>query len=163
MKQIISMHQMAITLSLLFWYYSQEGESCWSKSGVYGEYRVIKKSDSDGKKLVVAIGEDAHLTCKTNAPWKKCVWKPPRNGVRQLRCQFFHGQSTRISCPSFPEVQYNVDASDDDECSIIVHNIEEDHDGAWKCEFDLDLPEIGQKVAVHDQVNLVARSWRYVG
>ncbi|QQP52255.1 Uncharacterized protein FKW44_004351 [Caligus rogercresseyi] len=41
------------------------GEACRSKAGTYGEYRVVRKTDSDGKKLVVAIGEDARLTCKT--------------------------------------------------------------------------------------------------
>jgi len=31
------------------------------------------------------VEEDARLFCKTNAPWKKCLWKPPRNGVRQVK------------------------------------------------------------------------------
>jgi hypothetical protein len=43
-----------------------------------------RKTDSDGKQVVVGVEEDARLFCRTNAPWKKCLWKPPRNGVRQV-------------------------------------------------------------------------------
>ena len=43
-----------------------------------------RKTDSDGKQVVVGVEEDAKLFCRTNAPWKKCLWKPPRNGVRQV-------------------------------------------------------------------------------
>ena len=46
---------------------------------------MIRKSDSDGKQMVVAVGDDAKLSCETNVKWKKCLWKPPRNGVRQVR------------------------------------------------------------------------------
>ena len=49
------------------------------------EYRVLKKTDSGGKQLIVAVDESAKLYCRTNVPWKKCIWKPPRNGVRQVR------------------------------------------------------------------------------
>ena len=45
----------------------------------------FRKTDSDGKQVVVGVEEDARLFCRTNAPWKKCLWKPPRNGVRQVR------------------------------------------------------------------------------
>ena len=48
------------------------------------EYRVLKKSDSGGKQLIVAVDENAKMFCRTNKPWKKCIWKPPRNGVRQV-------------------------------------------------------------------------------
>ena len=48
------------------------------------EYRVLRKTDSGGKQLVVAIEENAKLFCQTNVPWKKCIWKPPRNGVREV-------------------------------------------------------------------------------
>ena len=48
------------------------------------EYRVLKKTDSGGKQLIVAVDESAKLYCRTNVPWKKCIWKPPRNGVRQV-------------------------------------------------------------------------------
>ena len=48
------------------------------------EYRVLRKTDSGGKQLVVAIEENAKLFCRTNVPWKKCIWKPPRNGVREV-------------------------------------------------------------------------------
>ena len=49
------------------------------------EYRVLKKTDSGGKQLIVAVDEGAKLYCRTNVPWKKCIWKPPRNGVRQVK------------------------------------------------------------------------------
>lgn len=49
------------------------------------EYRVLKKTDSGGKQLIVAVDESAKLYCRTNVPWKKCIWKPPRNGVREVR------------------------------------------------------------------------------
>ena len=56
-----------------------------SSSSAHDEYRVVRKSDSDGKQLVVALGDDARLSCQTNFEWERCVWKPPRNGVRQVR------------------------------------------------------------------------------
>ena len=48
-------------------------------------YRVLRKTDSDGKQLVVALGDNAKLFCHTSVPWKKCIWKPPRNGVKEVR------------------------------------------------------------------------------
>ena len=48
------------------------------------KYRVIRKTDEGGKQLVVATEETARLFCQTNVPWKKCWWKPPRNGVREV-------------------------------------------------------------------------------
>ena len=48
-------------------------------------YRVVRKTDSDGKQLVVALGDNAKLFCHTSVPWKKCIWKPPRNGVKEVR------------------------------------------------------------------------------
>ena len=48
------------------------------------EFRVLRKTDSGGKQVVVAVDENAKLYCRTNVPWKKCIWKPPRNGVRQV-------------------------------------------------------------------------------
>ena len=56
-----------------------------SSSDEEEKYRVIRKTDSDGKQLVVAVGDDARLSCQTSVPWKTCMWKPPRNGVRQVR------------------------------------------------------------------------------
>lgn len=49
-----------------------------------GEYMVIRKTDSDSNKMIVELGEDALLFCRTNAPWKKCSWRPPRSGVKQV-------------------------------------------------------------------------------
>ena len=48
-------------------------------------YRVVRKTDSDGKQLVVALGDNAKLFCHTSVPWKKCIWKPPRNGGKEVR------------------------------------------------------------------------------
>ena len=58
--------------------------SACSSSSEHDEYRVIRKSDSDGKQMVIALGDDARMSCQTNVPWKRCVWKPPRNGVRDV-------------------------------------------------------------------------------
>ena len=49
------------------------------------EYRILRKTDSGGKQVIVAVDENAKLFCRTNVPWKKCIWKPPRNGVRQVK------------------------------------------------------------------------------
>ena len=49
-------------------------------------YKVVRKTDEGNKQLVVATEENAQLFCQTNVPWKKCWWKPPRNGVRQVIC-----------------------------------------------------------------------------
>ncbi|XP_040569417.1 uncharacterized protein [Lepeophtheirus salmonis] len=136
---------------------------CSSKGGTYGDYRVIKKSDSNGNKIVVALGEDTKLSCQTNAPWKNCIWKPPRNGVRQLKCLFSRHQYRKVSCPSFPEVHYYRDRrAPENECTIIVNNINRFHEGPWKCEFELDLPNVGQNVMIYDQVCMAVRNWRYL-
>ncbi len=58
-------------------------EGC-SSSNEYDEYRVVRKSDAGGKQINVAIDDDARLYCQTNYKWKRCIWKPPRNGVRQV-------------------------------------------------------------------------------
>ena len=55
-----------------------------SSSSEHDQYRVVRKTDAGGKQLVVATEENAALFCQTNVPWKKCWWKPPRNGVRQV-------------------------------------------------------------------------------
>jgi len=52
---------------------------------------VIHKTDSDSEKLVVELGEDARLFCKTNFPWKKCFWRPPRSGVKQVQLSYEMG------------------------------------------------------------------------
>ena len=54
-----------------------------ASSGEDERYRVLRKTDSDGKQLVVALGDNAKLFCHTSVPWKKCIWKPPRNGVKE--------------------------------------------------------------------------------
>ena len=59
-----------------------------SSSGQDERYRVVRKTDEGGKQLVVATDEDARLYCRTNVPWKKCWWKPPRNGVREVKIIF---------------------------------------------------------------------------
>jgi len=61
------------------------GTAACSSSSSHDEYHIIRKTDSDGKQLVVAVDDNARLSCTTNVDWKRCFWKPPRNGVRQVR------------------------------------------------------------------------------
>ena len=72
---------------MLFWLCLASGlcltTGC-SSSSPYDDYKVVRKTDAGGKQLVVATEENAQLFCQTNVPWKKCWWKPPRNGVRQV-------------------------------------------------------------------------------
>jgi len=127
------------------------------------EFRVLKKTDSGGKQVVVAVGENAKLYCRTNVPWKKCIWKPPRNGVRQLRCEFTRADNIRPMCPSFPEIHFDRVESDKytNNCAINIAQIKDYHDGDWKCEFELDLPEESEIIHVKERVKLVARGYRY--
>eukprot|EP00096_Caligus_rogercresseyi_P013233 TRINITY_DN590_c0_g2_i1.p1 TRINITY_DN590_c0_g2~~TRINITY_DN590_c0_g2_i1.p1 ORF type:complete len:178 (-),score=19.38 TRINITY_DN590_c0_g2_i1:275-808(-) len=138
--------------------------ACNSKGGTYGDYRVTQKSDSNGKQVVVAMGENRKLSCQTNVPWKNCIWKPPRNGVRQLKCLFSRHQYRKVSCPSFPEVHYYRDRrAPENECTIIVNKVNEHHEGSWKCEFELDLPNMGENsIMIYDHVCMIVRDWRYV-
>ncbi len=62
---------------------ASEVEGC-SSSDEHDEYRVVRKTDAGGKQLLVAVDEDARMYCQTNAKWKRCIWKPPRNGVREV-------------------------------------------------------------------------------
>lgn len=126
-------------------------------------YRVLKKTDTGGKQLVVAVDENAKLFCRPNAPWKKCIWKPPRNGVRQLKCVFTKGPDNLVHCPSFPEIHFDKAASDKEQhnCAIIVESIKEWHGGDWKCEFELDLPEESETIYIKERVKLLARGYRY--
>ena len=75
--------QAIITLCFLSGLLCSTVSAC-SSSGQHELYRVVRKTDEGGKQLVVATDEDARLYCRTNVPWKKCWWKPPRNGVRQV-------------------------------------------------------------------------------
>ncbi len=68
------------------------GTTGCSSSSVYDEYKVVRKTDEGGKQLVIATDENAQMYCQTNVPWKKCWWKPPRNGVRQVRTNVRLGQ-----------------------------------------------------------------------
>ena len=56
----------------------------WRSTTEVKLYKVVRKTDEGNKQLVVATEENAQLFCQTNVPWKKCWWKPPRNGVRQV-------------------------------------------------------------------------------
>ena len=76
------------------------GSLACSSSNVHDEYRVVRKTDAGGKQLVVATEENAQLFCQTNVPWKKCWWKPPRNGVRQV-CNYLFTKSTLRYCATF--------------------------------------------------------------
>merc|ERR1712168_1619484 len=68
-----------------------------SSSSPYDDYKIVRKTDAGGKQLVVATEENAQLFCQTNVPWKKCWWKPPRNGVRQLKCEFVKGPNNQVT------------------------------------------------------------------
>ncbi|TRY79127.1 hypothetical protein TCAL_12390 [Tigriopus californicus] len=125
------------------------------------EYRVVRRTDSDGKQLVVAVGDDARLSCQTNVPWKTCVWKPPRNGVRELKCEFGRKKVEHMTCPSFPEIHFDKERSAGQSCTIVVHQITEHHEGNWGCELEIDVPTLQEKVIVKDKVRLMARGWRY--
>ena len=62
-------------------------EACSSSSqSEYDEFKIMRKTEKN--QLVVGVDEDARLYCQTNVPWKKCVWKPPRNGVREVGSAF---------------------------------------------------------------------------
>jgi len=134
-----------------------------SDSSQYNGHQIVRKTKEN--ELMVAVDEDAKLHCMTNSAWKKCVWKPPRNGVRELRCEFTKGADNKITCPSFPEIHYDVEASEAEEhnCAIIVQNIQEHHEGNWRCEFTLDLPEedYQEPVVIKDRIWLMARGYRY--
>ncbi len=74
----------SLALVVLFLCATASSDAC-SSSDEEEKYRVVRKTDSDGKQLVVAVGDSARLSCQTSVPWKTCMWKPPRNGVRQVR------------------------------------------------------------------------------
>ena len=78
---------------------------CSSSDNTYDEFKIMRKTKEN--ELMVAVDEDAKLHCMTNVPWKKCVWKPPRNGVREVSCL----NAAPISpTPSFTlQSLYNVD------------------------------------------------------
>ena len=82
---------------MLFWLICLASGLCLTSSGTgcsssspYDDYKVVRKTDEGGKQLVVATEENAQLFCQTNMPWKKCWWKPPRNGVRQVPTYIIH-------------------------------------------------------------------------
>ena len=81
----------------------------------------------------------------------------------QLRCEFKRGPDKLIHCPSFPEIHFDQEASDSMQhnCAIIVENIKEHHEGDWKCEFELDLPQESEMIYIKDRVKMVARGYRY--
>jgi len=176
-----------MAFNTFFWLILASGLCCLtsvmgcSSSSPYDDYKVsvtsvvdmtlwvVRKTDEGNKQLVVATEENAQLFCQTNVPWKKCWWKPPRNGVRQLKCEFSKGPNNRVTCPSFPEIHYDKQASDQHEhsCAIIVQNIQEHHEGNWRCEFEIDVPEEdrdsdGLPVIIVEKVSLVARGYRYI-
>ncbi len=72
-----------------------------------------------------------------------------------------------VTCPSFPEVHFDREASAEHEnkCAIVVQNIQEHHEGQWKCEFELDLTNEeapGEPIMIRERVKLQARGYRYV-
>merc|ERR1712004_328182 len=90
-KSMMANSQAFLTFCCLLSISTRMVNAC-SSSSQHELYRVVRKTDEGGKQLVVATDEDARLYCRTNVPWKKCWWKPPRNGVRELKCEFTKGQ-----------------------------------------------------------------------
>ena len=85
--------------------------------------------------------------------------------VLQLKCEFTNGPDNRVTCPSFPEIHFDAEKSRSERhnCAIIVQNIQEHHEGNWKCEFTLDLPEeeYDEPIVIKDKIKLMARGYRY--
>ena len=83
----------------------------------------------------------------------------------QLKCEFTNGPDNRVTCPSFPEIHFDVEKSraERHNCAIIIQNIQEHHEGNWKCEFTLDLPEdeYDEPIVIKDKIKLMARGYRY--
>ena len=69
---------------LIIWILALAGSGSACSGGDEDRYRIVRKTDEGDKQLVVATEETAKMYCRTNVPWKKCWWKPPRNGVRQV-------------------------------------------------------------------------------
>lgn len=75
-----------------------------------------------------------------------------------------------MTCPSFPEIHYDKEVSDQHEynCAIIVQNIQEHHEGNWRCEFEIDVPELNEDedleepIIITEKVKLLARGYRYI-
>ena len=78
------------------------------------------------------------------------------------------GPNNRVTCPSFPEIHYDQQTSDQHQhnCAIIVQNIQEHHEGNWRCEFEIDVPaedrDGSEPVIIQEKVSLVARGYRYI-
>ncbi len=82
-----------------------------------------------------------------------------------MRCDFKKGPGNMVSCPSFPEIHFDKMASAEHEhkCAIVVQNIQAHHEGQWKCEFELDLPEDEmpeEPVIIKERVKVLARKAR---
>ena len=74
---------------LIIWILALAGSGSACSGGDEDKYRIVRKTDEGDKQLVVATEETAKMYCRTNVPWKKCWWKPPRNGVRQVSKRIF--------------------------------------------------------------------------
>ena len=113
--------------------------------------------------------------------FKKCInEKEKKNIVRkkpiliffffcelQLKCEFVKGPGNIVTCPSFPEIHYDKQISEQHKhnCAIVVENIQEHHEGNWKCEFEIDAPneeDPEQPMIIKERVKLLARGYRYV-
>jgi len=85
----------------------------------------------------------------------------------QLKCEFVKGPGNIVTCPSFPEIHYDKQISEQHKhnCAIVVENIQEHHEGNWKCEFEIDAPneeDPEQPMIIKERVKLLARGYRYV-
>ena len=72
-----------------------------------------------------------------------------------------------VNCPSFPEIRYDKESSNSllHSCAIVVENIQEHHEGSWKCEFEVDVPNEEnpkEPIIIRERVRLQARGYRYV-
>ena len=89
--------------------------------------------------------------------------KPINCFLFQLKCEFTKDVNSLVICPSFPEIHYDKIESDKyrNNCAINVAQIKDYHEGNWKCEFELDLPEESETIYIKEKVKLVARGYRY--
>ena len=81
----------------------------------------------------------------------------------QLKCEFTKDVNSLVICPSFPEIHYDKIESEkySNNCAINVAQIKDYHEGNWKCEFELDLPQESETIYIKEKVKLVARGYRY--
>lgn len=116
-----------------------------------------------------------HVKSSSEMIFKKCIKKKKECQKKpnyffhslQLKCEFVKGPGNIVTCPSFPEIHYDKQISEQHKhnCAIVVENIQEHHEGNWKCEFEIDAPneeDPEQPMIIKERVKLLARGYRYV-